>query len=237
MNPVRNLVLARFMAGSIMAKSMEISNGVNPLAPYLERIGVLKAKRIISAFSAIDRVDFVPEELKASAYNDEPLPIGKGQTISQPYTVAFMLELLDPQPGEKIMDIGAGSGWQSALLAEIVGERGRVFSVERVPELCELGRGNISKYNFIKKGIVECFCEDASAGLPDKMPFDKIIAAAALGKDVPKAWKEQLKAGGKIVVPIDRSVWLYIKKEDGTFQEKEFPGFSFVPFVQNNGNE
>ena len=93
----------------------------NPLPGYLQRTGVLKSGKIFDAFGVIDRADFVPEELKSSAYADEALPIGEGQTISQPYTVAFMLSLLDPQPGERIMDVGAGSGWQTAILAYIVG--------------------------------------------------------------------------------------------------------------------
>ncbi|MCH7883472.1 protein-L-isoaspartate O-methyltransferase [Patescibacteria group bacterium] len=205
----------------------------NSLAAYLERIGVLKPGRVLDAFAAIDRADFVPEELRASAYVDEPLLIGSGQTISQPYVVAFMLNLLDPEPGEKIMDIGAGSGWQTALLAHIVGEEGKVFALERIPELCEFGRSNVSKYNFTKKGIVEWFCQDATKGLRQRAPFDKTIAAAALDGEIPQAWKDQLNAYGKMVVPIDASVWLFHKQKDGTFHETEFPGFAFVPFLKD----
>lgn len=214
----------------------------NSLAAYLERQGVLKPGRILDAFAAIDRADFVPEELRASAYVDEPLPIGSGQTISQPHVVAFMLNLLDPKPGEKIMDIGAGSGWQTTLLAHIVGNPlnppaggsgGKVFALERIPELCEFGKFNVSKYNFIKKGVVEWFCRDATKGLRQYAPFDKIIAAAALGEEIPQAWKDQLNARGKMVVPMGASVWLFHKQKDGTFHETEFPGFAFVPFLKN----
>ena len=220
----------------------------NPLPGYLQRTGVLKSGKIFDAFGVIDRADFVPEELKSSAYADEALPIGEGQTISQPYTVAFMLSLLDPQPGERIMDVGAGSGWQTAILAYIVGgafggetanlavspPKGRVFAVEHVSELCEFGRANVSKYNFLEKEIVEWFCQDATNGLPDKTPLDKIIAAASIvDYKVPKAWEEQLKIGGKMVVPIGNSIWLFIKQKDGTFHEKEFPGFVFVPFIKD----
>ena len=211
---------------------------MNPLPSYLQRTGVLKAGKILDAFEAINRADFVPEELRSMAYADEALPIGGGQTISQPYTVAFMLNLLDPKPGEKIMDVGAGSGWQTALLAQIISSghamSGKVFAIERMPELCEFGKTNVSKYNFVESGVVEWFCQDASSGLPEKASFDKIIAAASIvDNKVPKAWEEQLKVGGKMVVPIGNSIWLFIKQPDGTFHEKEFPGFVFVPFIKD----
>lgn len=213
----------------------------NSLPSYLERAGVLKTARILEAFSVIDRADFVPDDLRVSAYVDEPLPIGSGQTISQPHVVAFMLECLDPQPGEHIMDIGAGSGWQTALLAHIVSlkdKKGKVYAIERVPELCEFGRGNVLKYNFIKKGVVEWFCQDASNGLPDQAPFDKIVVAASIIDDsLPHAWQEQLGVGGKIVVPIKNSIWLFTKQEEGRFEKEEFPGFVFVPFIKENGNK
>jgi len=108
--------------------------------------GYLKTPRIIRAFKKIDRADFVLPEFKNSAYLNVPLPIGHGQTISQPLTVAFMFELLQPEVGDKILDIGSGSGWTTALLAEIMSKMGKVFSIEIVPELCEFGEGNVRKY-------------------------------------------------------------------------------------------
>ena len=101
--------------------------------------GALKTPRIIEAFRAIDRKDFVPEELQDEAYGNYPLQIGYGQTISQPNTVAFMLELLAPELGNKIIDVGSGSGWQTALLAHIVGPKGKIFGIELVPELKKMG--------------------------------------------------------------------------------------------------
>jgi len=240
MNPVRHYFGdVNVVRDSIKSNINKMSNGVNPLPAYLQRTGVLSPKsepKILEAFGVIDRADFLPDELKSSAYSDEAFPIGHGQTISQPYTVAFMLKLLQPKAGEKIMDVGAGSGWQTALLAQIVGSQGKVLAVERVAELCGFGRANVSKYNFVE-GIVEWFCQDASAGLPDNAPFDKIIAAASIvDYKVPKAWEEQLKVGGRMVVPIENSVWLFIKQKDGTFQEKEFPGFVFVPFIKDGAD-
>lgn len=204
------------------------------LVESLEQKGVLKKPRIIEAFENIDRADFVLPKFEKLAYVDEALPILDGQTISQPYTVAFMLDLLDPQPGDKILDIGAGSGWQTALLAYIVGEKGKVYAMELIDEVCKFGINNISKYNFIESGAVEWVCGNASGGLPEKATFNKIIAAAALDGKVPQEWFDQLKTGGRLVVPINHSVWLFVKKDTKTIENFEYPGFSFVPFVNGD---
>ncbi|MDP3935345.1 MAG: protein-L-isoaspartate O-methyltransferase [Candidatus Giovannonibacteria bacterium] len=217
-----------------------------PLADMLIKKGVLKNKRLIEAFSIVDRKNFVPENLKEFAYIDEPLPIGKGQTISQPWTVAFMLELLDPKQGENIMEIGYGSGWQTALLASV---GANVYAIELVPELCKFGKENFEKFsgslgNSVPKlGQVYFYCQDGSLGLPKVVEriggFDKIIVAAS-GKELPITWKEQLKIGGKIVAPIGHparpaggSIFEFIKKLDGKWEEIEHPGFAFVPLVSN----
>jgi len=192
--------------------------------------GYLKTPVIIEAFQKINRADFVPEEIKEEAYINAPLPIGYGQTISQPLTVAFMLELLQPEPGNKILDVGSGSGWQTALLSSIVGDEGRVFAIEIIPELEAFGRKNVSKYSFVQKKIVNFYCLTAANGLPEEAPFDRIISAAS-AQEIPLAWKEQLKIGGKMVVPIKDKVHLLIKKGKNEFEEEIYPGFAFVPFV------
>ncbi|MDP3794728.1 MAG: protein-L-isoaspartate O-methyltransferase [bacterium] len=199
--------------------------------------GVLKTPRIIEAFFAVDRKNFVPEAFVGEAYADAPLPIGEGQTISQPRTVAFMLELLQPQPGERMLDIGAGSGWVSALLAHIASRPdvevspGKVFAVERLPKICTFGRRNIAKYNYLERGIVEWHCRDGTKGLPEHAPFDRIIAAAA-GAALPEAWLEQLAIGGRIVAPIRDAVWLFERRGANDWYKKKYPGFSFVPLVK-----
>ncbi|MDP3142631.1 MAG: protein-L-isoaspartate O-methyltransferase [Candidatus Omnitrophota bacterium] len=203
---------------------------INPFVSDFIKQGVLKTPRIIEAFEKIDRVDFVLQELKEKAYINEPLPIREGQTISQPLTVAFMIELLQPRIGDKIFEVGFGSGWQTALLAEIIGGSGRVFAVERIKELFKFGAGNISKYNFIKKGIIKTILSDATMGLKKYAPFDKIIAGAS-GDKVPEVWLKELKIGGRLVMPIKESIWLYIKKSEKEFEKQEFPGFVFVPLV------
>ena len=168
--------------------------------------------------------------MKDLAEENEALPIGYGQTISQPLVVAFMLELLEPKEGEKILDIGSGSGWTTALLSEIVGQKGKVIAVELVPELKAFGEKNVMKYNFVEKGIAEFICADGSKGYEKEAPFDKILASATALK-VYQSWKEQLKTGGKIVVPMGSSIWEFTKKSENDFIEKEHPGFVFVPLI------
>jgi len=214
------------------------------LVDRLIKEGWLRTPAIIEAFRQIKREDFLPPAEKSLAELDEALSIGYGQTISQPLVVAFMLELLQPAFGEKILDIGAGSGWTSALLAHIVSDereerrdqkkksiqQGRVIALEIVPQLCQFGRNNVAKYNFIKKGIVQFISADGSKGWEREAPYDKILCSACAEK-LPEEWGRQLKEGGRIVLPIGSSLWLFIKRERG-FETKEFPGFVFVPLVR-----
>jgi len=212
--------------------------------------GWLKTPRIIEAFKKIKRVDFLPENMKDLAELNEALPIGYGQTISQPLVVAFMLEQLKPKEGDKILDIGSGSGWTSALLAEIIGSKGKVIAIDIIPELVEFGKNNVAKYNFLapyrtkgsgagiekglpagRQGIVEFICTDGSKGYKKEAPYDKILASAS-AQSLPQAWKEQLKIGGRIVTPIGSSIWLFTKKSETDFEEIEYPGFAFVPLIE-----
>jgi len=192
--------------------------------------GYLKTPAIIEAFRKINRIDFLPQEEKYRAYLNIPLPIGYGQTCSQPLTVAFMLEQLQPQKGDKVLDVGFGSGWLTALLAQIVGETGEVYALERIANLKEFGAENIAKYNFIKKGVVKCFCFDGTKGWPSRAPYDKIIVSAS-AKKIPLPLKEQLKVNGRLVIPILDSIWVIVKKAEDEFEENEFSGFTFVPLV------
>ena len=143
-----------------------------------------------------------------------------------------MLEKLEPQAGQKILDIGAGSGWTAALLAHVVGPQGKVIAIEVISELAEFGEKNVAAYNFIKEGIVEFHCQNGAAGYTKEVPYDSILVSASLPKkELPLAWKQQLKIGGKIVVPIQNSIWVFTKTDEHTFLEQEYPGFVFVPFV------
>lgn len=209
-------------------------------APYMEKLiqelmheGYLKTDSIIEAFVAVDRKRFVPKDLASLAHRNIPLPIGFGQTISQPLTVAFMLELLQVGKGQVVLDVGSGSGWTTALIAHMVGEHGKVIGMEVMKELCELGEKNIEKFGYIRSGIVEIICKNANEGFEKFAPYDRILVSAA-SDEVPGALKDQLAAGGKLVMPIGNDLVYFEKREDGSFDRQVFPGFSFVPFVHKS---
>jgi len=197
--------------------------------------GYLRSDDIIDAFSNVRRIEFVPEDLASQSEANIPLPIGYGQTISQPLTVAFMMELLEPKSGQNVLDIGSGSGWTTGLLAYIVGEQGKVTSMEKIKELCEIGKKNIDKFGFIKKGIVEFYSESAENGFEKNAPYDRILVSASVD-EIPSILRKQLVAGGKMVIPVMNSIWYVEKKGEDDFNIEKFPGFTFVPFVNDVNN-
>ena len=167
----------------------------------------------------------MPAVHQDKAYKDYPLPIGYGQTISQPFTVTFMLELLAPQKGDKVLDVGSGSGWTTALLAVLVGEKGKVFGVEKIPELVEFGQENLAKYNFANAKIIQA---GAELGLPSEAPFDRILVSAA-ADEIPKSLVSQLKTPGILVLPVKDTIIQIKKTATGEIFQRVFPGFAFVP--------
>lgn len=200
-------------------------NNRHELVEYLIASGILESAAVIEAFYQVDRADFVLPELSAVAYEDHALSIGFGQTISQPSVVAFMLELLSPQPGEKILDVGSGSGWTTALLAVLVKAAGKVYGTEIVPELVEFGKNNLAKYELPNAGIVQ---SGSSLGLMSEGPFDKILVSAA-GTEVPQELIEQLATGGVMVMPVNNAIWQVKKLSPQEMETSRFGGFAFVP--------
>lgn len=185
----------------------------------------IKTENIIDAFKTIDRKDFVSPEDYARVYEDKPLSIGFGATISQPTTVAIMIEKLQPQEGDKILEIGTGCGYLTALLAKIIGDDGNVFSIEYIPELKEFAEANLKKYNFRN---ISLFVGNGKVGLKNYKFFDKIISSAS-GSEIPKAWKEELEIGGRIVAPVNDNLLILDKLSKRKFKEEKIAGFIFVP--------
>jgi protein-L-isoaspartate(D-aspartate) O-methyltransferase len=178
------------------------------------------------AFQAVRREGFLPKGLNKLAGLDVPLPIGRGQTISQPTTVRYMLEWLDPKPGDKILDIGSGSGWSSALLAYLAGPKGKIYAVERIPELLEFGKRNCQKAGFLN---VEFFVARKDYGLPEYAPYDKILVSAS-ASSFPQELLSQLRQSGKLIVPVQNDILEVTKTIDG-YETVSHPGFVFVPLV------
>lgn len=198
------------------------------LVNYLVMTGILKSKEIINAFTAIDRKDFVGLENVDNAYEDHALSIGYGATISQPTTVAFMLERLGAMPGNIVLDIGTGSGWTTALLATIVGQKGRVYGIEIVPELVAFGQYNLNKYKFSNVSLEQA---GDTLGLPANAPFDRILVSAGTNH-VPNELLMQLKEGGTMIIPIDAAIWEVKKSSDSATTIYKYPGFMFVPLQE-----
>ena len=196
------------------------------LIDHLIKRRVLVTRSIIDALSKMDRINFIrPEDLNR-AYMDNPLPIGYGQTISQPYTVVFMLELLQPEKGNKVLDIGSGSGWTTALLAYIVQKEGSVLGMEKASDLVKFGKSNIEKYNFTNAKIVQ---SGEELGKPEEQ-FDRILVSAA-AREVPDKLVDQLKIGGRMVIPVQSSIYKVDKVSEDQVEKDENYGFSFVPLI------
>lgn len=187
--------------------------------------GVLQSPDVVEAFETVNRADFLPDDQRKHVSEDRPLPIGGGQTNSQPSTVAFMLEKLQPEQGDTVLDLGAGSGWTTALLAQVMGEHGKVYGVEVRPDLVEFGQGNLRQYEHLRAEIRPA---GEKLGLPEEAPFDRILVSAAAEK-VPDELVDQLRTGGRMVVAVQNSIMQVDKKEDDSIDTREYPGFAFVP--------
>ena len=203
----------------------------NQLVQTIERKGITD-KKVLQAISKIPRHLFMDSSFIDFAYQDKPFPIGADQTISQPFTVAFQTELLKVKPGDKILEIGTGSGYQAAVLIEL---KAKVFSVERQKELYNRVRKFLPSVGYVPKKLVY---GDGYLGLPEDAPFDGIIVTAG-APEVPKALMSQLKIGGRLVIPIGDDVQvmtLFIRTSEKSFEKHEFGDFRFVPMLKEKSN-
>jgi protein-L-isoaspartate(D-aspartate) O-methyltransferase len=215
-------LLAQNRAGDAGARRKEM------VAEQIRARGVADL-RVLAAMGKVPRERFVPEALAARAYDDTPLPIGSGQTISQPYIVAYMTEALGVDPAHRVLEIGTGSGYQAAILGELAR---RVYSIEIVPELARRSAETLKALGYRN---VEVRQGDGYAGWPEHAPFDRIIVTAA-PEQIPKPLIDQLAPRGRMVVPVGEqggTQWMTIleKTAQGVAQRRTFP-VQFVPFTR-----
>jgi len=200
------------------------------------RSGALKSELVIHAFETVKRENFCLPKYCDRAYLDQPLPIIANQTISQPTTVAIMTEALELKDGQNVLEIGAGSGYQASIIAEIIGNKGKIYTIERIPALVEFAKHNIERAGYMN---VEIIHGDGSLGLKNKAPFDRIIVTACSPR-IPKTLKEQLKIGGKLIIPVGKDQFsqdltLITKIDKNKFSEQNLGPFVFVPLIGKEG--
>jgi protein-L-isoaspartate(D-aspartate) O-methyltransferase len=184
-------------------------------------------KKVLEVFGRVERHKFISEDLRSSAYADFPVPIGEGQTISQPYIVALMTECLSLTGQEKILEIGTGSGYQTAILAGLSKE---VYSIERFAKLAQKARKTLEQLGY---GNIKIKVGDGTLGWPEEAPFERIIITAASPR-IPLPLTEQLKEGGKLILPLGESfsqMLTLVEKKDGGLESSQVCGCVFVPLV------
>ena len=193
----------------------------------------IRDPRLLAAFRTVPREEFISANHADHAYEDSPLPIESGQTISQPYIVALTIEAAKIGEGARVLEVGSGSGYAAAIIGQVAGE---VIAIERHHELVELARQRMERLGYDNVRIVE---GDGTLGWPEEAPFDAIVAAAS-GSHVPKSWIAQLKPGGRIVMPIGgphsaQSLIKVTKTEDGTLDREDLGAVRFVPLIGHEG--
>lgn len=192
--------------------------------------GVRSAK-VLDAMRVVPREAFVPDDVREFAYQDSPLPIGSGQTISQPYIVAFMLEALELCGGERVLEVGAGSGYAAAILGQIAAA---VYAIERIAELAQRGAATTRKLGYDN---VEIGHGDGTRGWPEQAPFDAIVVAAG-GRYVPEALRRQLRIGGRLVIPVGQQETFQelvriTRLDEEEFEQENLAAVRFVPLVSD----
>ena len=214
------------------------------LIDSLIKQGILRTPKVIKAMQTVARAKFLSAESQAYSATDTPLQIGCGQTISAPHMVSIMNEALELQTGQKILEVGAGSGWHAATIAEIIApkqaprsEWGHVYTVEINSTLAESARKNIMNTGYSDR--VTIIVNDGSKGYPEKAPYDRILVAAA-APDIPKPLVDQLKSGGILLIPVgNASLFQTLQKitkgNDGRLKEDSLGGVAFVPLVGEYG--
>jgi protein-L-isoaspartate(D-aspartate) O-methyltransferase len=204
------------------------------LINYWKNTGLIKDQRLLMAFESIPRSLFIKKGQESEAYGDYPLPIGEGQTISQPTTVMLMTQALDLQENHKVLEIGSGSGWQAAIIAMLV-PQGKVITTEIIPSLADLARNNLKRVGIKNVQVIKT---DGSNGYAKEAPFDRIIVTAACPR-IPQPLLDQLKTGGIIIAPVGSLTFgqdmLKIKKTQKGLETENLGSFVFVPLKGEHG--
>lgn len=193
------------------------------LMKELMDLGYLRSRAVIEAFRQVPREEFVLPRYREHAYVNEPLPIQEGQTISQPLTVAAMTEALAAEKGQKILEVGAGSGYQAAILSVIAGSEGKVITTEHLETLYEFAKANLRNYKNVF--VVH---HDGSQGYEQEAPYDRIIVTAS-APEIPQPLLEQLKTDSRLVIPVGNEMFLVEKSEKGGFRKTSMGYYAFVP--------
>lgn len=198
--------------------------------------GYINTEKVKEAMLKVPREEFMPPENSSYAYLDRPFPIGKGQTISAPHMVAIIAEKLELTDGMSILEIGTGLGYNAAVVAEIAGNEGHVYTIERIPALVEKSRENLNKTGYSDR--VTVIEGDGTIGYPDKAPYDRIYGTASAPK-IPEPLKKQLKIGGKLIMPMGSDYYqelvLVVRISDDDFQTRNLGGVVFVPMIGKHG--
>jgi protein-L-isoaspartate(D-aspartate) O-methyltransferase len=205
------------------------------LVESLKRRGYISTISVEAAMLRVPREEFLPESIRDDAYVDTPLPIGDRQTVSAPHMVAIMVEHLDLRPGMKVLEIGAGSGYHAAVCAEIVGQEGHIYTVERISSLSSFAEANLKKTGYAS--VVTVIFGDGTKGLPEHAPYDRIFVAAG-APYIPPPLTEQIAEGGRLLVPVGGRFYqdlIRIEKRGAELKKESLGGCVFVPLIGEHG--
>lgn len=218
-----------------MRSGMDPQDARKLMVRRLTETGYVSSPRVAKAMELVERHLFLPSAMQYEAYMDTPLHIGEGQTISAPHMVAMMAEALDLRSGQKVLEVGGGSGYHAAVMAELVKPDGKVISMERLPMLADRARASLRATGY--DSWVEVIVGDGSKGLPEKAPFDRISIAAA-APYVPEPLQQQLLDGGKLLIPVGGKFYqelILVTRRRDSYVQKDLGGCVFVPLIGEYG--
>lgn len=207
------------------------------LVRRISEMGYIKTEKVRKAMEKVPREEFLPASNRPYAYVDQPLPIGEGQTISAPHMVAMICEILSLEEGMKVLEIGTGFGYNAAVVAEIIGPTGHLYSIERINSLAETAKDNLKRTGYAEN--VTVILGDGTKGYPEKMPFDRIYGTASAPK-LPEPLEEQLKIDGILLIPVGEHRYMQeliviTRKSEDKYEKKSIGGVAFVPMIGEHG--